>query len=158
MKILSLKNIILTVLQVPVLLAQCINAYIELLLTRCLVCLANPLSTPFDYKQAPAATSEYNIDTPGPSGEYDTDTVRILYILEALGSRKNNFIIKLREAFERTEAGLRTVKTHPDRRLYAVLRPTRQENLRRIKNALDNMEPAEISRILEAAKELSRGV
>jgi len=44
----------------------------------------------------------------------------------------------LRELMERSPIGQETVRTHPDRHLYAVLKPTRLESIKRIVNIVDN--------------------
>jgi hypothetical protein len=46
-----------------------------------------------------------------------------------------------RKVFENTEEGSRVRADHPDRHLYAILQPTRKENLKRIENVLRSMSP-----------------
>ncbi|MCX5632847.1 MAG: hypothetical protein NTW93_04120 [Phycisphaerae bacterium] len=59
--------------------------------------------------------------------------------LKAVEELDNALVAHIREAFEKTKTGQRTVKTDPNRRLYAVLIPTKEENIQRIKNVFDSM-------------------
>jgi hypothetical protein len=59
--------------------------------------------------------------------------------LKSLGKLDNATIAHIREAFEKTETGKIVVRTNPNRRLYAVLIPTKKENIQRIKNVFDSM-------------------
>ena len=59
--------------------------------------------------------------------------------LKSLGELDNVLIAHVREAFEETETGKQTVRTNPNRRPYAVLIPTKEENIQRIKNVFDCM-------------------
>ena len=45
-----------------------------------------------------------------------------------------------RKVFENSPAGRRAVAGNPDRRLYAVAKPTRAENLKRIQNVFCEMD------------------
>lgn len=68
--------------------------------------------------------------------------------LKSLGKLDNALIAYVREVFERTETGKTVVKMNPNRRLYAVLIPTKEENLQRIKNVFDFMSYEEKSQAL----------
>lgn len=59
--------------------------------------------------------------------------------LKILGKLDNPIIAYFREAFEKTKTGKAAVRTNPNRRLYAVLIPTKEENLQRLKNVFDFM-------------------
>jgi hypothetical protein len=59
--------------------------------------------------------------------------------LKRLEKLDNVLIARVREALEKTETGKRAARTNPNRRLYAVLIPTKEENLQRIKNVFDYM-------------------
>jgi hypothetical protein len=59
--------------------------------------------------------------------------------LKSLSKLDNILIARVREAFEKTEPGKIAVRKNPNRRLYAVLIPTKEENIQRIKNVFDCM-------------------
>ena len=65
--------------------------------------------------------------------------------LKAIEKLDKALVAHIREAFEKTKTGQRTVKTNPNRRLYAVLIPTKEENIQRIKNVFDSMDYGEKS-------------
>jgi hypothetical protein len=144
MKKLSVKNGILTILQVPVLLAQLILAYMDLLLTKCLAGLNNPMSRPLARIKPHQTTSEVIEDK-----DRSVETIMRLWGgVGDIGVRSD------RKYFEMTEWGQRAVKTHPDRHLYAVMRPNRAENLKRIENVLSEMPPVKLRTILANAERM----
>ena len=63
-----------------------------------------------------------------------------------------------RKIFENPTAGRRAVKNNPDRRLYAVLKPTRAENLRRIENVLCEMDLAVLKKIFHNTAKLLENI
>jgi hypothetical protein len=63
----------------------------------------------------------------------------ICKILKSLGKLDNALIAHIREAFEGTKTGKAAIRANPNRRFYAVLIPTKEENLQRIKNVFDFM-------------------
>ncbi|MGB8225597.1 MAG: hypothetical protein WCE45_01835 [Sedimentisphaerales bacterium] len=64
---------------------------------------------------------------------------KICNTLKAIEKLDKALVAHIREAFEKTKTGQRTVKANPNRRLYAVLIPTKEENIQRIKNVFDSM-------------------
>jgi hypothetical protein len=59
-----------------------------------------------------------------------------------------------RQFFENSEAGRRAVESNPNRRLYAVLKPTKAENRERIANVFKEMEPRELLALRMRAKKV----
>ena len=59
--------------------------------------------------------------------------------LKSLAKLDNALIAHIRETFEGTKTGKAAIRANPNRRLYAVLIPTKKENLLRIKNVFDFM-------------------
>jgi hypothetical protein len=59
--------------------------------------------------------------------------------LKSLEKLDNVLIVRVREALEKTEPGKIVVRKNPNRRLYAVLIPTKEENIQRIKAVFDYM-------------------
>lgn len=159
MKNLSAKNILLTLAQVPVVLMLSVVAYIELSLTKLLGYLANPFLSP-----KPQAILKRIVDSRPLADTYEeyrpTNTIYtnkgIEDILFVFDKRNNYQLNGDRKVFENTEAGQRVKAGHPNRHLYAVLCPTRSENLKRIKNVLQAMSPAELRRIHNNAERHKR--
>ncbi len=129
---LTAKNVTLTILQVPALLAKLLIAYLDLLLTKCLAKLANPLSFPLP------RTAEAPPD--------------IELVFSLLGKSSHYIVCKFCRAIEGTEVGRKVVKTNPNRHLYAVRFPTKAEYLRRVENVLAEMNPIIRQRVLRNAK------
>jgi len=134
---LTAKNVTLTILQIPALLAKPLIAYLDLLLTRYLAKLANPLS--------PRCL---------PASNQTTETMPSISLILNLLSKSDYYTIcRFRVVIEtQTEAGRRVVKTNPDRHLYAVRFPTKDESLRRIMNVIIGMNPTIRQRVLTNAK------
>ena len=70
---------------------------------------------------------------------------KICKTLKTIEKLDNALVAPIREALEKTKTGQRTVKINPNRRLYAVLIPTKEENIQRIKNVFDSMDYEEKS-------------
>jgi hypothetical protein len=62
-----------------------------------------------------------------------------------------------RRAFEATKWGQQVIRSRPDRHLYSVLYPTRQENLTRIGNVLRAMDAEAFGRVMRNAKRMRCG-
>ena len=93
-----------------------------------------------------------------PHRDTETCPVRVS-IRDALGTwqgSNNEDVNADREIFELTDAGQRAVKTNPDRRLYAVLEPTRAENLKRIENVFLEMDSANLGEVLSNVERVIR--
>ena len=62
-------------------------------------------------------------------------------IMDWLADQDDFYIELFRRAMEGTDAGIKAIQTSADRRLYATLKPSREENLQRIENAIGCMDP-----------------
>ena len=108
-----------------------------------------------DNVKAPAASTEQQDK---PHRDIEACPVRVS-IRDALGTWQivsDKDVNADRETFELTSAGQQAVKTNPDRRLYAVLEPTRAENLKRIENVLLEMDSARLSEVLSNVEKMIR--
>jgi len=108
------------------------------------------------HKQARCLRKSSSADTHDPplcNSLIDEDIKVILTVLDKQDSYRLN---RDRKVFENIETGRQVVADHPDRHLYSVLRPTRQENLRRIENVLRAMSPAALRRVGENARRTMR--
>jgi hypothetical protein len=73
-------------------------------------------------------------------------------ILGVWEEKNNRTVANDRRAFEATKWGQQVIRSNPDRHLYAVLYPTRKENLERIANVLRAMDAEAFSRVMYNAK------
>jgi hypothetical protein len=64
-------------------------------------------------------------------------------LLKSLEKVDNVLIVHIREALEKTKTGKIAVRKNANRRLYAVLIPTKEENIQRIKTVFDCMDYGE---------------
>lgn len=78
-------------------------------------------------------------------------------MLRGLSKRDAKWLSRFREGFEGSDAGRKAIATSPNRRLYAVLRPTKLEDLERIRNVLLAMGPDQYQRVLERAEKIQKG-
>jgi len=107
-----------------------------------------------DVKDSTASTEQQD----EPYGDIEACTVPVS-IRNALGTWKNvnnRDVNADRETFELTSAGKQAVKTNPDRRLYAVLKPTRAENLKRIENVFLEMDSMTLQDVLSRVEKAIR--
>ncbi len=81
----------------------------------------------------------------------------IRQVLNCWSEKSNYTVAKDRRVFEATKWGQRAVRNNPDRHLYAVLRPTRQENLTRIGNVLREMDAVTFNRVLRNSEKYQCG-
>jgi hypothetical protein len=143
----SIKNFLLVfapiprAIQIPIALALLITAYVERLLMKSMACLKKP--SPWLI-----AVNQYNCQA-------DREQV-IRYILSAWDKKSDHIIAKDRRTFESTEWGQRAIQNSPDRHLYAVLRPTRKENLERIGNVLREIDSTKLHKVLRNAEKMRR--
>jgi len=77
---------------------------------------------------------------------------RITAVLHMWNAVSNRDVAEDRKLFENTGAGRRAVKSNPDRHLYAVTRPSRSENIQRIRNVLLEMPPEQLNGLLARAE------
>lgn len=146
MKLTAIKTYLLTIAQIPVALALLIVACAELLLTKCMACLGGALpSLRTNDVMCKAADNRYC------HKDREQDIQQILSLWD-----KESYCVtaKDRQKFEALECGRRAIRNNPDRHLYAVLRPTKQENLGRIGNVLREMDSELFSRVLQKAEKM----
>lgn len=74
----------------------------------------------------------------------DDPYIRLAEYLLWLRRQPPVWLDAMRERLERSEYGSRAMASSPDRRLYAVLQPTNEENVLRISNVLLAMGPQEM--------------
>jgi len=70
----------------------------------------------------------------------------IRQILSCWAGKRSRTVANDRRVFEATKWGRQVIRKNPDRHLYAVLRPTREENLERIANVLREMDDEAFNR------------
>jgi len=75
-------------------------------------------------------------------------------VLRGICGQCNGKIDAVRQTIENSEAGRRAVESNPNRRLYAVLKPTKAENLERIANVFKEMEPRQLLALRIRAKKV----
>jgi hypothetical protein len=136
---LSLKNAFLTTLQVPVSLGLAIFAFAEMHFTYWMLALENPLSHPMTDR----ATNRAKDGLGTANVERDETFVAVRNTIKQDNYRafkdwlllhNDEFIDRIRVVFETDFVDLMTDAMRRDRHLYAVLKPTRHENIRRIDN------------------------
>lgn len=120
-------------IQIPIALALLILAYVERLLMKSMACLKNP-STLLQ------SVNRYNCHA-------DREQA-IQHILIAWDKKSDYTIAKGRQTFESTEWGRQAIQNNTDRHLYAVLKPTKKENLERIGNVLREMDFMKLRKVL----------
>lgn len=76
----------------------------------------------------------------------------IQQILSGWDKKRNWTIANDRRVFEATKWGQRAIRNNPNRHLYAVLRPNREENLGRIANVLREMDDKAFARVTRNAE------
>jgi len=76
----------------------------------------------------------------------------IQQILSCWDKKRSRTIVNDRRVFEATKWGQQAIRNNPDRHLYAVLRPTRKENLERIANVLREMDAEAFARVSRNAE------
>jgi len=75
-------------------------------------------------------------------------------ILSCWAKKSNRTVTNDRRVFEATERGQQVIRSNPDRHLYAVLYPTRQENLDRIGNVLRAIDAEVFARVMRNAEKI----
>jgi hypothetical protein len=73
------------------------------------------------------------------------------------GKKSNWTVAKDQRAFEATKWGQQVIRSNPDRHLYAVLCPTRKENLDRIANILRVMDAEAFAMVMRNAEKMRCG-
>jgi hypothetical protein len=151
----SLKDGFLTMLQVPASLVLCLCGLAEECLTHWLLVLENPLSHPMtDLAEKRAKTEQ------GATVKKDEATMVAQKVITPdhcraflawLPSNNDYFIDRLRVHFEAKYVNLVTESRQRDPHLYAVLKPTRTENVMRISNIFRALPTAGQAKIIATA-------
>lgn len=76
----------------------------------------------------------------------------IRWYMGTLSDYNDTLLEKVREALEKSPEGQRIVKASPNKRLYAVLKPTREENMQRIEYVLTGLGPFTLFDLLASIK------
>ena len=76
----------------------------------------------------------------------------IRWYLDLVSGWSDKIVNNVRKTLEGSTEGQRTVKANPNRRLYAVLKPTREENMERIEYVLTGLGPFGLFELLASVK------
>lgn len=147
------KNIFLTVIQLPFFWVLLLVNKQKLYLMRILSKLDNPISSPIKdmADKELLGLSEIN------PGKIEDGLLFLKKEMTCISWKSDSWIEGFRCIMEKTSKGLSVIRTSSDRRLYAVLKPTRAENLQRIKNvfrAHEGYATGLIERMIHNAMEL----
>jgi len=126
-KNLTIKSAAVVLIQIPLILIELVGAYLQLCVMRCKARFAAVPGTADSDTKCDYCTSQARADA-------------IQMIMSIYIGCSGKVIASHRVEYEQVPAGQQAVRTHPDRHLYAVLYPTRSENLRRIKNMLQELD------------------
>jgi len=142
----KIRTLITVCLQLLVATTLLLVVHIELGLNRLLRYLVNPLLSPRAITILKRIVMARDAAT-CPEKMKD-DFIKDLLCL--LDRTDNDYQLnKDRVVFENTEEGRRIRAEHHDRHLYAILRPTRKENIQRIENVLWSMSPEDLQQMHE---------
>lgn len=152
----KIKYLIISCLQLLVVSLLLIVTVLERWLTNALERLAAYLLSPRTFKMLKRIVeSRPAVDTQEGFNTDETDKA-IKEILFVLDKQSNWHLNNDRKTFEDTVAGREIVAQHTDRHLYAVLRPSRLENMERIENVLRAMAPYDLTRVHWSASKSMR--
>jgi hypothetical protein len=140
-KLTTIKNCLLAVVWAFGVFLWLITSYMQRRVTELMVC--SRLMNPYLLKTKPLNCSERE------------DSVR--QILSMWEKKSNWTVANDRRTFEATKWGQQVIRNNPDRHLYAVLCPTRKENLDRIGNVLRAMDTEAFNRALQDAEKMRCG-
>ncbi|MDD5064289.1 MAG: hypothetical protein PHQ35_05970 [Phycisphaerae bacterium] len=138
MKLTIIKNSLLAVIRVFGFFLWLITSYMQRRVTQLMVC--SPLMNPYLPKTKPLNCSEREC--------------AVQQILSMWEKKSNWTVANDRRRFEATEWGQQVARDNPDRHLYAVLYPTRKENLARIANVLRAMDAEAFARVMRNAEKI----
>ena len=139
----NVKNYFKTLAQLPIIYTFYAVVRIGGFLEICLVRLDNPISSP--------GQELYRVLTKDISKEQES-LLSIGAIMKLMEKKSDAHVEIFREKYEESEAG-HYAKTHnPDKKLYAVLKPNREENLSRIRNVLYSTDPELLNKVLVKMK------
>jgi len=147
------KNIILTFLQLPLCAVLCLVVFAEFLLTKCLLLVENPLSHPLantvvSRNKKVAANQDEQIR----EAKKIVKRTRYRAFLATIMRFDDDKVDAIRESLESLGVGCAVVTEHTSRHLYAVLKPSRRENLQRIQNVMRALDPYSFEQVLRIAK------
>ena len=153
MRILTLKNALLTILQLPVMAILLLAASMQLVLIKCLARIDNALSSPFadlarrkvvytaktDQRgcEGVEEAAGLQVGTAGPYTRREVDLRKFDNMIIWLKSCSDEDVNSFRKKVEATMIGRRIVASSSERHLYAVLAPTKEENLERIEKVFN---------------------
>ncbi len=147
----AVAQLLVSLILLIVVIVDLILEYTRLLLMRCMMCLDTPPSLLKIALLRIDSTEDKTVN----SCECYKDRERAIQQILSRWDKKSYYVIaKDRRAFEATEWGQQAMRNNPDRHLYAVLSPTRQENLARIGNVLREMDSVTFSRVLRNAEKV----
>ncbi len=153
MKLTAIKNYLLFVPALLVLLVttgiELIIAIMELQISRCNYRLQLGVWPQLQTKNIANKPSDKKADS--CICQIDRE-LTIQQILSCWDKKRNRTIANDRRVFEATKWGQQAIRYNPDRHLYAVLRPTRKENLDRIANVLREMDAEAFARVSRNAE------
>lgn|GEM_PF-1943557 len=144
---LSLKIVFLTMLQVPISLGLLFCAFAEKHFMRWMLSLENPLSHPMTDQVGKGAKTEQT--TAATKKAITQDNYRAFKAW--LISNDDYFIDRLRVHFEASHVNLIADGRRRDPHLYAVLKPTRNENVMRIGNIFRALTTTQQAKIIATA-------
>jgi hypothetical protein len=140
-KLTIIKNCLLAVVRALGILLWLIINYMQRWVTELMIC--SRLMNPYLPKTKPPNCSERECS--------------VQQILRIWDKKSNWTVANDRRVFEATKWGLQVVRNNPDRHLYAVLCPTRKENLDRIANVLRAMDAEAFARVTWNADKIRCG-
>lgn len=144
-----MKNTILTLSQLPFCAVLFFVVFVESLLTKCLLLLENPLSHPL----ADIAKSR-NEEIAARQGKQVLEARKIIKrtryraFLATIMRHNDGKVDAIRKSLESLGIGCAAAAEHTDRHLYAILKPSRRENLQRIQNVMRALDPNTFNRVL----------
>jgi len=151
---LSLKNAFLVMMQLPLSLGLAICAFAEMKFTYWMLALENPLSHPMTdqaTKQVKAEQDAANTKRIVAADKKVTKQDHYRAFKGWLISNDDYFIDRLRIHFEERYANLMAEGRRRDPHLYAVLKPTRTENIARISNIFRALTATQQAKIIATA-------
>ena len=141
----TVKNTLLTILQVPVLIGLLLVYKVETFLIKCGVYLSNPFS-PLQTTLLRFIHRIEDVHSTATQPQHDQQGLEKL--IAWLAARSEIIVDAYRRHLESKIAVLRQlIEAEPH--LYAVLKPTKQENLKRIENALMSLPAASLNKWLK---------
>jgi hypothetical protein len=140
-KLTTIKNCLLAIVRVFGFFLWLITGYMQRRVTELMLC--SRLMNPYLSKAKPLNCS----------GREDS----VQQLLSMWEKKTNWTVANDRRTFEATKWGQQAIKNCHNRHLYAVLRPTRKENLNRIANVLRVMDAEAFARVTRNAEKMRCG-